>query len=122
MKPQANPEKRFILAVRECWLNVGRIPDDNGEPAKAAVTSRPRDSINKVLGSLSPREEKVLRMRFGLETGVAYTLKEIGEQLGCLPERIRQIESKALRKLCHPSRREFILRIAEDEMATTSIL
>lgn len=57
-----------------------------------------------VLGTLTPREEKVLRLRFGLEDGRPHTLEEVGKEFDVTRERIRQIEAKALRKLRHPSR------------------
>ncbi len=62
------------------------------------------DQTRKILGSLNPREEKVLRMRFGIDEKEDYTLEQVGEKFGVTRERIRQIESKALRKLRHSSR------------------
>jgi RNA polymerase primary sigma factor len=62
--------------------------------------------INEVLDELSPREAKVLRMRYGLETSTDYTLEELGRQFDLTRERIRQIEAKAMNKLRHPSRSE----------------
>src|SRR5262245_52069491 len=59
----------------------------------------------RVLNTLTPREERVLKMRFGLEDGTEHTLEEVGQKFGVTRERIRQIEAKALRKLRHPSRR-----------------
>jgi RNA polymerase primary sigma factor len=63
-----------------------------------------RDITTRVLASLTPREERVLRMRFGLGLNTDYTLEEVGLQFSVTRERIRQIEAKALRKLKHPSR------------------
>jgi RNA polymerase primary sigma factor len=60
--------------------------------------------VHEVLGTLSPREARILRLRFGLENGRAYTLEEVGEKFGLTRERIRQIEGKALRRLRHPMR------------------
>src|SRR5207248_2043052 len=60
--------------------------------------------VNKLLRTLSPREEKIIRMRFGLEDGSEHTLEEVGRSFDVTRERIRQIEAKALRKLRHPSR------------------
>ena len=62
------------------------------------------DKLEDVLASLSPREAKILRLRFGLHDGKSYTLKEVGEKFGLTRERIRQIEAEALNRLRHPSR------------------
>jgi RNA polymerase primary sigma factor len=62
------------------------------------------EQVNKVLGSLTPREERVLRMRFGIGEKSDHTLEEVGQDFEVTRERIRQIEAKALRKLRHPSR------------------
>ena len=74
------------------------------QPAEAASYTLLREQLEEVLKSLSPREEQVLRMRFGLVDGKAHTLEEVGKEFDVTRERIRQIESKALRKLRHPSR------------------
>jgi RNA polymerase primary sigma factor len=60
--------------------------------------------VEKVLGTLTPREARILRLRFGLKDGHSYTLEEIGDKFGLTRERIRQIEKKALRRLRHPAR------------------
>nr|WP_224788838.1 RNA polymerase sigma factor RpoD [Pandoraea terrae] len=73
-------------------------------PAVAAIHANMRAAIDEALDGLSPREAKVLRMRFGLDTTSDYTLEEVGKQFDVTRERIRQIESKAMRKLMHPSR------------------
>jgi RNA polymerase primary sigma factor len=73
-------------------------------PADAAVRANMRAAIDEALNALSPREAKVLRMRFGIDTASDYTLEELGKQFDVTRERIRQIESKAMRKLMHPSR------------------
>ena len=73
-------------------------------PIEAAIQSNLKSATNKVLSSLTPREEKVLRMRFGIGMQSDYTLEEVGKQFSVTRERIRQIEAKALRKLKHPSR------------------
>ncbi len=73
-------------------------------PADAAVHANMRAAIDDALDALSPREAKVLRMRFGIDTASDYTLEELGKQFDVSRERIRQIESKAMRKLMHPSR------------------
>jgi RNA polymerase primary sigma factor len=73
-------------------------------PIDAAIQSNLRDSTTRVLASLSAREERVLRMRYGIGMNGEHTLEEIGRQFSVTRERIRQIEAKALRKLKHPSR------------------
>ena len=81
------------------------IPDeDSPAPAEAASYTLLREQLNEVLKTLTPREEEVLRLRFGLDDGRARTLEEVGERFKITRERIRQIEAKALRKLRHPSR------------------
>ena len=81
------------------------IPDDDAPaPADAASHTMLREQLMEVLDTLTPREEKVLRLRFGLEDGRSRTLEEVGKEFNVTRERIRQIEAKALRKLRHPSR------------------
>ncbi|SHG96466.1 RNA polymerase sigma factor RpoD [Tepidibacter thalassicus] len=81
------------------------IPDEDAPaPAEAAAYSLLKEQIEEVLGSLNEREQKVLKLRFGLEDGRARTLEEVGREFDVTRERIRQIEAKALRKLRHPSR------------------
>ena len=81
------------------------IPDDDAlEPAEAASFTLLKEQMLEVLKTLTPREEKVLRLRFGIEDGRARTLEEVGKEFNVTRERIRQIEAKALRKLRHPSR------------------
>ncbi len=81
------------------------IPDEDAPaPAEAAAYSLLKEQIEEVLGSLNEREQKVLKLRFGLEDGRARTLEEVGKEFDVTRERIRQIEAKALRKLRHPSR------------------
>ncbi len=81
------------------------IPDDDAPaPAEAASHTLLKEQLSEVLHSLTPREEKVLRLRFGLEDGRSRTLEEVGKEFNVTRERIRQIEAKALRKLRHPSR------------------
>jgi RNA polymerase primary sigma factor len=74
------------------------------QPHEAALPDSMRDVVKEVLDSLTPREAKVLRMRFGVEMATDHTLEEVGKQFDVTRERIRQIEAKALRKLRHPSR------------------
>lgn len=81
------------------------IPDEDAlVPAEAAYHTLLREQLGDVLGTLTPREAKVLRLRFGLEDGRPRTLEEVGKEFNVTRERIRQIEAKALRKLRHPSR------------------
>ena len=81
------------------------IPDDDAPaPAEAAAFTLLKEQLMSVLSTLTPREEKVLKLRFGLEDGRARTLEEVGKYFKVTRERIRQIEAKALRKLRHPSR------------------
>ena len=81
------------------------IPDNDAPaPADAASHTMLREQLSDVLSTLTPREEKVLRLRFGLEDGRSRTLEEVGKEFNVTRERIRQIEAKALRKLRHPSR------------------
>ncbi len=78
--------------------------DDASQPAEEASYTLLREQLEEVLRTLTPREEEVLRMRFGLLDGKPHTLEEVGKKFDVTRERIRQIESKALRKLRHPSR------------------
>ncbi|MFB9067305.1 RNA polymerase sigma factor RpoD [Pseudofulvimonas gallinarii] len=83
------------------------IEDTNVEsPLENATETGLRETVHDVLGSLTPREAKVLRMRFGIDMNTDHTLEEVGKQFDVTRERIRQIEAKALRKLRHPSRSE----------------
>ena len=81
------------------------IPDDDAPaPADAASILLLKEQLDDVLETLTPREAKVLALRFGLEGGHPHTLEEVGKEFDVTRERIRQIEAKALRKLRHPSR------------------
>ena len=81
------------------------IQDENVPvPAEAAAFTLLREQLEEVLGTLTEREQKVLKLRFGLEDGRSRTLEEVGREFEVTRERIRQIEAKALRKLRHPSR------------------
>ena len=81
------------------------IPDDSTlTPQEAALQAMLKEQLDSVLSTLTPREEKVIRLRFGLDDGRPRTLEEVGEVFDVTRERIRQIEAKALRKLRHPSR------------------
>ncbi|MDO5687581.1 MAG: RNA polymerase sigma factor RpoD [Neisseria sp.] len=90
------------------------IEDSNNvAPADAAMYSSLRDVTKEILESLTPREAKVLRMRFGIEMNTDHTLEEVGRQFDVTRERIRQIEAKALRKLRHPTRSEVLRSFLE---------
>jgi RNA polymerase primary sigma factor len=78
--------------------------DTTPSPAQVAYSNMLREKVEEVLSTLSPREANILRLRFGLVNGRAYTLKEVGQKFGLTRERIRQIESQALRRLRHPCR------------------
>jgi RNA polymerase primary sigma factor len=86
--------------------HLGDFIEDRGviSPVDMAIRESLKDSTDRVLKTLSPREEKVLKMRFGIDDGSERTLEEVGQSFEVTRERIRQIESKALRKLRHPSR------------------
>ncbi len=73
-------------------------------PAEAAAATLLKEQLDEVLDTLTEREQKVLRLRFGMNDGRARTLEEVGKEFDVTRERIRQIEAKALRKLRHPSR------------------
>jgi len=91
------------------------IADKNTiQPLDAAIQSNLRQSCTAVLSTLSPREERVLRMRFGIGMNTDHTLEEVGAQFAVTRERIRQIEAKALRKLKHPSRSRKLRTFLED--------
>src|SRR6202008_1230730 len=86
--------------------HLGDLIEDRNAvlPIDAAIQSNLRETTTRVLASLTPREERVLRMRFGIGVNTDHTLEEVGHQFSLPRERIRQIEAKALRKLKHPSR------------------
>ena len=93
------------------------IPDeDNESPEERVIRILVKEQINEVLGTLTPKEASVLRLRFGLNDGIPHTLEEIGIKFGVTRERIRQIEEKATRKLRQPSRIE---KLADAEQAAT---
>jgi RNA polymerase primary sigma factor len=87
-------------------LSPSDLPEDpsNLMPMDLAIQSRMRDLVKDMLDTLTPREAKVLRMRFGIEMQSDHTLEEVGKQFDVTRERIRQIEAQAIRKLKHPSR------------------
>jgi RNA polymerase primary sigma factor len=73
-------------------------------PVDAAIQANLEETVTRVLASVTPREKRALRMRFGIGMNTDHTLEEVGQQFSVTRERIRQIEAKALRKLKHPSR------------------
>ena len=86
--------------------NLGDLIEDKNaiQPLDAMIQSNLRETTTLMLASLTPREERILRMRFGLGMNSDHTLEQVGHQFSVTRERIRQIEAKALRKLKHPSR------------------
>ena len=90
--------------------HLGDFIQDNEakEPAESASYNMLREQLNQVMQTLTPREAKVLRLRFGMEDGRAHTLEEVGNEFHVTRERVRQIEAKALRKLRHPSRSKIL--------------
>ncbi|MFN7209371.1 MAG: sigma-70 family RNA polymerase sigma factor, partial [Aggregatilineales bacterium] len=85
---------------------LGNFLEDESAPtpSQSAYQSLLREKLEEVLGTLSPREARILRLRFGLHNGEQYTLEEVGQKFGLTRERIRQIEGRALRRLRHPRR------------------
>ena len=94
---------RVLRTSHSMVQKLGREPTTT-EPSEEASYTLLREQLEEVLSTLTPREEQVLRMRFGLIDGKPHTLEEVGKEFDVTRERIRQIESKALRKLRHPSR------------------
>jgi RNA polymerase primary sigma factor len=92
------------------------IEDRTGiSPAEAIISMNVKEQTAQVLRTLSPREEKIIRMRFGMEDGSERTLEEVGRTFAVTRERIRQIEAKALLKLRHPSRCLKLKSFLQDE-------
>ena len=96
--------------------HIGDFIEDSNvmSPLEAATTRGLSEATNEVLASLTPREERVLRMRFGIDMNTDHTLEEVGRQFDVTRERIRQIEAKALRKLRHPNRSELLKSFLND--------
>ena len=107
---------------RKCRTRSGEAPplrdfieDKNAIlPIDAAIQSNLRETTTRVLASVTPREERVLRMRFGIGMNKDHTLEEVGQRFSVTRERIRQIEAKALRKLKHPSRSRILRSFLHD--------
>jgi RNA polymerase primary sigma factor len=97
--------------------NLGDFIEDTNTlaPQEAALHDSMRDVVKDILDSLTPREAKVLRMRFGIEMSTDHTLEEVGKQFDVTRERIRQIEAKALRKMRHPSRSDKLKSFLEED-------
>jgi RNA polymerase primary sigma factor len=91
-------------------MELGALIEDTNTPSPMETASEAmmQEQIERVLGTLTPREARILRMRFGLHDGRSYTLEEIGEKFGLTRERIRQLEGRALRRLRHPRRRRIL--------------
>ena len=106
MKVEKEPISLETPIGEEEGSHLGDLIEDEGavQPLDSAIQSDLRDAVSRVLGGLTPREERILRMRYGIGTNTDHTLQEIGEQFSVTRERIRQIEAKALRKLKNPSR------------------
>ena len=98
-------------------LHIGDRLEDSAQekPDEEAVRLAITEAVREALSTLSPRESKVLRMRFGIDQNQDHTLEEVGKQFEVTRERIRQIESKALRKLRHPSRSELLRNFLDRE-------
>jgi RNA polymerase primary sigma factor len=96
--------------------NLGDLVEDQNVilPIDAAIQSNLRETTTQILASLTPREERIIRMRFGLGTNSDHTLEEVGQKFSVTRERIRQIEAKALRKLKHPSRSKTLRSFLEN--------
>jgi RNA polymerase primary sigma factor len=86
--------------------HLGDLLEDRRQvsPTDAVITINLKETTEQVLNTLTPREERIIKMRFGLEDGTEHTLEEVGQCFSVTRERIRQIEAKALRKLRHPRR------------------
>ena len=89
------------------------LADDGPTPEDNAILSELKTAVTASLATLTPREERVLRKRFGIGLPTDYTLEEIGQEFRVIGERIRQIEAKALRKLKHPSRHRHLVNFRD---------
>ena len=97
-------------------MHLGDLIEDRNTmlPIDGAILSNLRETTSRTLAMLSAREERVLRMRFGIGMNADHTLEEVGQQFSVTRERIRQIEAKALRKLKHPSRSRVLRTLLDD--------
>ena len=86
-------------------------------PTETVVNNDLKEQVREILKTLTPREEKVLKMRFGIDVSSEHTLEEVGRDFGVTRERVRQIEVKALRKLRHPSRSKKLVAFFEKEVS-----
>ena len=103
------------MCIRDSSYLGDWIEDQNAiQPIDATIQSNLRETTSHMLASLTPREERIVRMRFGLGMNSDHTLEEVGQQFSVTRERIRQIEAKALRKLRHPSRSRALWSFIED--------
>jgi RNA polymerase primary sigma factor len=110
MKKSRRPISLEKPVGKEKDSEFGQFIEDETSPAPSEVATQSllADRLKELLATLTPREERILRLRYGLDDGRAYTLKEVGAMFGLTRERIRQIERKALRRLRHPSRSRHI--------------
>jgi RNA polymerase primary sigma factor len=101
---------------QEADSHLSDVIEDHGgiSPAEAAMSANVQERTARVLRTLSPREEKIIRLRFGIEDGSEHTLEEVGQVFSVTRERIRQIEARALRKLRHPSRSQTLKSFVDD--------
>jgi RNA polymerase primary sigma factor len=111
---------KLIRISRQLVQQLGREPTSAEiakqmvSPAEAVINVSLKERTAHVLHTLTPREEKIMKMRFGLEDGSEHTLEEVGLEFAVTRERIRQIEAKALRKLRHPSRSRHLRSFLDD--------
>ena len=115
MLQAVSPRFHFTLRRPDEDSSLGDFVEDKNavNPQEATLNSDLAESTRKVLATLSPREEQVLKMRFGIGKSGNHTLEEVGQDFEVTRERIRQIEAKALRKLRHPSRSRLLKSFVE---------
>src|SRR5262249_7072448 len=100
---------------QEEYSHLGDFIEDRGavSPADALINMNLKEMTEQILNTLTPREQRIIKMRFGLEDGTEHTLEEVGQNFGVTRERIRQIEARALRKLRQPSRKRRLRAFVE---------